>query len=167
VLQTRRGSCVGLGSLYLALAEHLGLDMHAVLVPGHFYVRLREQGQLHNIELLRQGEQLPDAWYRERWPITTASRAYGRALRAREVAAVLLFNIGNDRKRKRTWSEAERAFSQAAERFDDFAEAHASAGSMAHLLGALDRARSAYAAARAADPQLTGLDDNIALLQAE
>jgi regulator of sirC expression with transglutaminase-like and TPR domain len=167
VLDARRGSCVGLGSLYLALGERLGLDMHGVIVPGHFYVRLREQGQLHNIELLREGEELPDAWYRERWPITTASHAYARPLRAAEVEAVLLFDIGNDQKRAKRVPQAERAFSQAAERFPDFAEAHASAGSMAHILGALDRAQAAYAAARAADPLLAGLAENLALLQGE
>jgi hypothetical protein len=88
-------------------------------------------------------------------------------LRAAEVEAVLLFDIGNDRKRKNAWAEAERAYVQAGARFRDFAEAHASAGSMAHLLGALDRAQSAYAAARAADPELKGLEGNIALLHAE
>ncbi|HET8937454.1 MAG TPA: transglutaminase family protein [Polyangiales bacterium] len=167
VLQTHRGSCVGLGTLYLALGERLGLDLHGVLVPGHFFVRLREHGQLRNIELLREGQELPEAWYRERWPITTGSRAYARALRAAEVEAVVLFDVGNDRRRSGAYGQAERAFSLAAERFPEFAEAQASAGTMAHLLGALDRARAAYAAARAADPSLEGLDENVALLQAE
>jgi regulator of sirC expression with transglutaminase-like and TPR domain len=167
VIETHRGSCVGLGSLYLALGERLGLDMHGVIVPGHFYVRLREQGQLHNIELLREGAELDDAWYRERWPITTQSRAYARPLRAAEVEAVLLFDVGNDRVRAKAFDKAENAFSQAAKLFPDFAEAHASAGTVAHLLGALDRALVAYNAARAADPMLEGLDENIALLTAE
>jgi regulator of sirC expression with transglutaminase-like and TPR domain len=167
VLQLRRGSCVGLGTLFLALAERLGLEMHGVMVPGHFYVQLRENGQLHNIELLRQGEELPDAWYRERWPIVAPSPAYARPLSAREVEAVLLFDIGNDRKRARALAQAERAYLQAGQRFPTFAEAHASAGSVAHLLGALDRAQAAYTAARAANPNLPGLEANIALLQAE
>lgn len=167
VLKARRGSCVGLGSLYLALSERLGLDMHGVLVPGHFFVRLHEQGQVQNVELLREGQALPDAWYRERWPITSASHAYARPLRAAEVEAVLLFDIGNERKRAGAYAQAERAFLQAAERFPELAEAHASAGSMAHLLGALDRARADYAAARAADPLLAGLEQNVALLERE
>ena len=167
VLKARRGSCVGLGSLVLALGERLGLDMHGVLVPGHFFVQLRVHGALHNVELLREGQELPDAWYRERWPITSASHAYARPLRAAEVEAVLLFDIGNDRKRAGAYKQAERAFSQAAERFPQFAEAHASAGSVAHMLGALERARAAYAAARAADPSLAGLEQNVALLESE
>jgi hypothetical protein len=167
VLQARRGSCVGLGTLYLALGERLGLDMHALMVPGHFYIQLRENGQLHNTELLRQGEELPDAWYRERWPILAPSSIYARPLTQPEVEAVVLFDIGNDQQRKHALARAERAYHQAGERFPDFAEAHASEGSVAHLLGAFDRARVAYAQASAANAKLPGLQQNIALLQTE
>lgn len=167
VLKARRGSCVGLGSLYLALAERLGLDMHAVMVPGHFYVQLREHGLLHNIELLRGGEEMPDRWYHARWPIQSPSAAYARALSASEVQGVLLFDIGNARKREHALRRAERAYMLAAQYFPGFAEAHASAGSVAHLLGALDRAQAAYTAARAVNPALPGLQENISLLQAE
>ena len=40
VLRARRGSCVGLGVLFLVLAEALGQRASGVLMPGHFYVRL-------------------------------------------------------------------------------------------------------------------------------
>ena len=45
VLQDRRGSCVGLGCLFLALADRLGLPAWGVLVPGHFFVQVREAGR--------------------------------------------------------------------------------------------------------------------------
>lgn len=167
VLQARRGSCVGLGTLYLALGERLGLDLHALMVPGHFYLQQREHGQLHNIELLRKGEELPDSWYRERWPIAAPSSTYARPLSQPEVEAVVLFDIGNDLKRRNALEQAEHAYRQAGLRFPEFAEAHASEGSVAHLLGALDRAQAAYSAATTANAQLPGLQENIALLRSE
>jgi regulator of sirC expression with transglutaminase-like and TPR domain len=48
VLTSKRGSCLGLGALYLALGERLGarygFSVEGVLVPGHFFVRMSERG---------------------------------------------------------------------------------------------------------------------------
>src|SRR5262249_55046918 len=68
VLRARRGNCVGLGSLYLALAEALEWPASGAIVPGHFFVRIEERGRWRNVELLRQGEEMPDAWYPVRFP---------------------------------------------------------------------------------------------------
>ncbi|HXK16158.1 MAG TPA: transglutaminase family protein, partial [Polyangiaceae bacterium] len=54
VLGRRRGSCVGLGTLLLALAETLGWSASGVLMPGHFYVRVATGAEHRNVELLRQ-----------------------------------------------------------------------------------------------------------------
>src|SRR5690349_18568329 len=44
VLADRRGSCLGLAALYLALGERLGpghgFTVDGVMVPGHFFVRI-------------------------------------------------------------------------------------------------------------------------------
>lgn len=168
VIERRRGSCVGLATLYLALAERLGWKMVAVMVPGHFYVRLYEQGAWHNLELLHAGEELPAAWYTARFPIPGGSaREYGRALSAREVGAVIEYNVGAERQRQRRWGDAQRAFDAAREHFPEFAEAHASSGALAQLRGALAEAASAYAAARRANPNLPGVAQNAALLAVE
>jgi regulator of sirC expression with transglutaminase-like and TPR domain len=168
VLHNRRGSCVGLGSLYLALGERLGWSVHGVLVPGHFFVRFEERGTVHNVELLRRGEELPDGWYSERYPIAGGSAPeYQRTLSAREVAGVIEFNVGNQRKNLARWSDAKLAYQRARQHFPDFAEAHASAGALAQLLGRLDHALEAYRAARRANPNLPGVDSNLALLEAE
>jgi tetratricopeptide (TPR) repeat protein len=164
VLKSRRGSCVGLGTLYLALGEMLGWHVEALMVPGHFFVRV--QGT--NVELLRRGERMPDAWYRERFPIPAGSAAeYARPLRAREVLGVVEYDIGNWRRHQGRLLEARREYEQAARDFPDFAEAHASLGLTLHLLGALDEADAAYRAARAANALLPGLDHNVELLEAE
>jgi hypothetical protein len=168
VLRRRRGSCVGLGTLYLALSEILGVQSAGVLLPGHFFVRLGDEGSRKNVELLRQGEQMPDTWYRERYPIPAGRvPAYDRALTMDEVVGVVEYDIGNQRRRQGRLHDARRAYQRAARHFPDFAEAHASLGSVFHLLGALDAAEAAYRAADRANPWLPGLATNVALLQKE
>lgn len=167
VLRNRRGSCVGLGSLYLALARQLGLPLSGVLRPGHFHVRAVEGGEPRNFELLRRGEVMPESWYLTKYPANEHSSSYGRALTDREVRGVIAFNVGNERHRKNQIEPSRRAYERAIELFPDLAEAHASLGAMLHLLGDLASAERAYANARRIDPELKGLAHNVDLLERE
>jgi tetratricopeptide (TPR) repeat protein len=168
VVAARRGSCVGLGTLYLAVAELAGVPARAVLVPGHFYVQVDEGARWRNVELLRRGEEMPASWYEARYPIPRARAAtYGRPLTPDEVLAVVAYDVGNQRRRQDRLPEARRFFSRAVDLFPDFAEAHASLGATLHLLGRLDEADAAYRAARRLAPALPGLDRNIDLLETE
>lgn len=168
VLEHRRGSCVGLGTLYLALGERLGWTLAAAMMPGHFYVRIHEQGAWHDLELLHAGKEEPDAWYAQRFPIPGGgAREYGRALSLPEVRAVIAYDVGNERRRQQRWRDAQRAFDRARRDFPDFAEAHASFAALAQLRGAYADAADAYAAAHHANPNLPGLAQNRALLTAE
>jgi regulator of sirC expression with transglutaminase-like and TPR domain len=168
VLQSRRGSCVGLGSLYLAVAEQLGWRLNAVMVPGHFFVRIIQRGRTHNLELLRRGEVMPDSWYRERFPIPGgAAREYGRALSIAEVVGVVEYDAGNHWRRQGQVLEARHAYDRARKHFPDFAEAHASRGAIAQLLGELDDALLNYRSAQRANAHLPGVAQNIGLLELE
>lgn len=165
VLQGRRGSCVGLGTLYLCVAEALGFEAHGVLRPGHFYVRQRAPGAACNVELLRRGELMPDTWYAQRFPLARAgSTSYGRSLSNREVLGVAAFNIGNERRRQHELELAERAYARAIVAFPSFAEAHASLGTIQQLLGNSQAASHSYARALELDPSLPGVEKNLALL---
>ena len=169
VLRQRRGNCVGLGTLYLALAEALGFVAHGVLLPGHFYVRHRAPGQARNVELLRRGEAMPDSWYRARYPLppSAAHAAYARPLSASEVLGVVEYDVGNERRRQQRPLEARAAYARAVELCPRFPEAHASLGAMQHLLGEGAAALSSYRTARDLNPSLVGLAQNMALLEAE
>jgi regulator of sirC expression with transglutaminase-like and TPR domain len=167
VLRLKRGSCVGLGTLMLALAELTGREAHGVVRPGHFYVRLRVHGNVRNMEPLRNGEELPDAWYTQRFPVVGDAAYYARDLTPTEVLGILEYNIGNERKRERRWSEARNAFARATRHFPDFAEAHASLGSVLHVLGLLGDAERAYGRALSKNPGLPGLEWNLELLRLE
>jgi len=152
VLRERRGSCVGLGSLFLALAEGQSPPAHGVLMPGHFYVRVQEQGAKRNVELLRRGEAMPDTWYDGRFPIPGgAAREYARPLTAEEVAGVIEYNVGNERRRQLRLEEARQAYLRAT----------------LHVLGRLDEAAKSYRLARSVNPRLPGVDWNITVLEEE
>jgi regulator of sirC expression with transglutaminase-like and TPR domain len=165
VLRARRGSCVGLGSLYLCLAQALAFRAQGVLRPGHFYVRHHAPGPACNVELLRRGEHMADTWYDWRFPLTQAgSRSYGRPLSELEVLGVAAFNVGNERRRHDQLDLAERAYQEAVAAFPSFAEAHASLGAAQQLLGKPRAAAQSYARALALDPTLPGVGKNLALL---
>jgi regulator of sirC expression with transglutaminase-like and TPR domain len=168
VLERRRGGCVGLGTLYIALGELLGWRVEGVLRPGHFFVQVEDRGVRHNVELLRRGEEMPDSWYGERFPVPgPGAPEYGKPLTPKEVLAVVEYDVGNERRKAGRLSEARRAYALAGRLFPEFAEAHASLGATLHLLGGLDGALQSYRAARQQNPDLPGVEHNIELLRAE
>jgi tetratricopeptide (TPR) repeat protein len=166
VLRHRRGSCVGLGSLYLTLAEALGWRAAGVMVPGHFFVRVGERWR--NVELLRRGEEMPDAWYRTRFAaIEWNDAVHLRPLALGEVLGIVEYDVGTEWRRRGRFTDAERAYRRAIGLFPDFAEAHASLGATLHVLGSLDAAEASYGTAARVNPRLPGVDSNLELLRVE
>src|SRR5262249_40995751 len=154
-----------LGTLYIALGELLGWKVEGVMVPGHFFVRVEDGGRSHNVELLRRGEEMPDAWYAHRFAAPgSGAPEYGRALSPAEVLGVVEYDVGNERRRSGRLAEARRAYGLAGHLFPHFAEAHASLGATLQLLGVLDGALESYRVAHRENPGLPGIDRNIALL---
>ncbi|MEO7670003.1 MAG: transglutaminase family protein [Polyangia bacterium] len=167
VVQERRGGCVGLSGLYLALGERLDIPLSGILVPGHFFVRAAG-ARPRNAELLRRGEAMPDQWYRKKYgPWDDATSAYLRPLTLDEVMAVHWFNAGNQRRDAGDLPAAARAYRRALDDFPAFAEAAASLGAVEQLQGDLAGAANAYRAAARARPDLPGLARNLSVLQAE
>lgn len=167
-IRARRGSCVGLGTLYLALAEQLGIEMRGVVVPGHFFVRVRNGSGWRNVELLRRGDEEPEEWYAVRWPIPkTTTATYGRLLSADEVVGVAEYDVGVQLRRDGRLAAARHSLERAVRHFPSLPEAQASLGAVLQLMGDLDAASAAYAAARRIEPDLSGLAANEQLLEAE
>jgi tetratricopeptide (TPR) repeat protein len=165
VLHDRRGSCLGLGALYLAVAERLGVPLDGILLPGHFLVRTRGP-KPRNVELLRRGEAMPDEWYRQKYgPWPGGGSAYDRPVTPTELEAIHWYNRGNDLRQAGELAAAEQALARAARAFPGFAEAHASLGALRQLRGALAEAALAYQQAARAWPGLPGLAENVELLQ--
>jgi regulator of sirC expression with transglutaminase-like and TPR domain len=167
VLGDRRGSCLGLGALYLAIGERIGIPLDGILLPGHFFVRTRGPAS-HNVELLRRGEAMPDEWYRKKygpWPETRS--AYFRPVTVSELGAIHWYNRGNELRAAGNLGAAEQAFARAAQEFPGFAEAHASLGAAKQQRGAFAEAEASYRAAARAWPDLPGLAHNLEILRAQ
>jgi regulator of sirC expression with transglutaminase-like and TPR domain len=163
VLEHKKGSCLGLAALYLALAERSGLEVRGVLVPRHFFLRHKHR----NIELLRKGAAMPDEWYKETWQVPAGAPAYLRMLTERELLAVFWFNLGNARRMKGEYEKAEEIYGRVIADFPDFAEAHANLGLVLQLQKKFEPAMESYLDARALQPGLPGLKQNIDALKTD
>jgi tetratricopeptide (TPR) repeat protein len=97
VLERRRGYCVGLATVYLALARELDLPIHAVAAPAHMFARYDDGSERLNIELLGAGAGPEDAWYARQYAIPEASIDRGvflRDLTDREALGYVYANLG-------------------------------------------------------------------------
>lgn len=63
VLDSRRGVCLGVSILYIAIAQRLDLPLEIVTPPGHIYVRWRGDNEEINIETTARGINLPSEEY--------------------------------------------------------------------------------------------------------
>ncbi|MCO5172160.1 MAG: tetratricopeptide repeat protein [Planctomycetes bacterium] len=98
VLRRRRGHCVGLSSVYLAVGTRAGLPLFGVSAPGHFFVRWDGQGLRRNVETTARGAAHPDEHYVERFRIAPSlvdRGVYLQSLRRREVLVEVLNNRAN------------------------------------------------------------------------
>ena len=164
VLTDRRGSCVGLVSLYLVLAQRLQLQACAVLAPGHLFVRSGPPDDRRNIELLRRGESMADGWYRKTYRVPAGVSAYMRCLSSREFLAVVRYNLANEYRARGLEEKAISSWTKVTVDFPDFPEAHANLGLAHHLAGDLEAAKAAYLKALRLHPKLPGLLHNLSLV---
>lgn len=73
VLRRKKGYCVSLGVLYLALARRLGLPVYGVRIPSHFIVRYDDGKTRRNIETTDFGIPHPDRYYIDKYRISRES----------------------------------------------------------------------------------------------
>ena len=59
VLESRRGVCLGVCTLYLCLAQRVGLEVEIITPPGHIYLRVGKR----NIETTLRGVHIPSVEY--------------------------------------------------------------------------------------------------------
>jgi len=167
VLDRRRGSCIGLSGLYLALGERLNLPLAGVLVPQHMLVKTRgTAGRL--VELLKQGRSMPRSWYVQRYAVPPGNPLYLETeLSVDQTLAVLRYNLANDLRDHQRFRGALEHYRQVVAVLPRFAEAQANMALTLYRLGRLSEAEQAYRAAQAANPALPDLERNLRLLRRE
>ena len=97
-LATKKGNCVSMPMLFLALGEKLGLDMTLSTAPLHVFVKFtdRATGQSWNLETTSGAGFARDAHYRRITPMTDeaiANGVYLKRLSRREALALIATGV--------------------------------------------------------------------------
>ena len=109
VLDEKRGSCVGLSTLYVAIADRLGIPCAAVNIPRHEFVRFDDGRTAINIEVIAGGAEFSDEWYARECGIAAEAvrkGVYLQNMTSKELLAVILCNRGNARREEGDHEEA-------------------------------------------------------------
>lgn len=93
VLARKKGNCLGLSMLYLALADRLGIPFRGVYVPSHCFVRYEGNGVRVNVEFAEGGASWADDRYRREFRIPPA-RPYLHSLTPTEMLGLFLKTLG-------------------------------------------------------------------------
>lgn len=82
ILDTKKGSCVTMPLLYLAIAQRLGYPVYFVPTPFHYFLRYEDPRlKLRNIEATDGGGYSPDSAYKRNLEITDKSIKNGTYLK--------------------------------------------------------------------------------------
>lgn len=102
IIDLRKGTCVSLPLIYIAIGQRLGYPIRAVTTPGHVFCRWDdpETGERLNIEAANQGglTDHPDEYYRH-WPYEVDPRWEHehhilKSLTMRQHASVMVGSLG-------------------------------------------------------------------------
>jgi tetratricopeptide (TPR) repeat protein len=138
VLRRGRGHCLGLGSLYLVLAQLVKLPIYGVVAPGHFFCRYDNGEEQFNIEMTLRGARWSDDLYQERYGLDKKAIEKGiylRSLDDLEVLVEILNNRGNYFWRRGRQDDAARDIGRATKVSKNFARGYAGKGFMALCRG--------------------------------
>jgi tetratricopeptide (TPR) repeat protein len=93
VIANKKGNCMGLSILYLALAERLDLPLFMKTVPSHVYVCYDDGSTRLNIETTMKGFICPDSYYSYHFPYPEKHRTIEK-LTKRQASGLFLDNLG-------------------------------------------------------------------------
>lgn len=108
-MRTRLGNCVSMPTLFMILAERVGLEASFVVAPLHVFVRFThpERGPT-NVEATSGAHFPRDEWYRENMPMTDRAietGVYMRALTKAEGVALLATTVLEFLERERRYQD--------------------------------------------------------------
>lgn len=97
VMDRKKGYCLSLSILYLAIGERLGLPLYGVVVPSHFFVRYDNGPVRFNIETTSKGGYANDEHYIEKFnvPDNGHDSIYMQNLNKMQSLGCLFNNLGN------------------------------------------------------------------------
>lgn len=96
VMDNKRGYCLSLSVLYLSIGERLGLPLHGVVVPGHFFVRHGSERGAFNIETTQNGGFASDSHYIKDFNVPKGGKTiYMKNLTKKQTIGCFFNNLGN------------------------------------------------------------------------
>ncbi len=165
VLARRKGNCLGLSLLYLALADRIGVPFRGVYVPSHCFVRYEGKEVRRNVEFAEGGASWKDDRYRREFRIRPG-RPYLFSLSSAEMLGVFLKSLGAGYSRKGREEDALRLYTEAGRLYPGLPDAHFNAGVSLQKMGRLDEAAGKYRRALELDPEMAAARDNLSILLA-
>ncbi len=145
VLDRKRGYCLSLSILYLALGERLGLPLYGVVVPGHFFVRYDDQMKMRfNIETTSKGANAPDEHYLNKFNVPDGDGIYMKNLNKMQTLGCFFNNLGNSYSDVGNVEGALRALEKAVEINPSLAESRTNLGNIYLKKGRVDDAIDEY-----------------------
>lgn len=161
VLSRKRGNCLGITSVYLAIAERLKIPLAGVYVPSHCFVRYDGNGSRINIETGEKGAEREDAWYERKFQLKEGG-PYLRTMATRQMVGVYLKSLGTAYSGKGMEQEALRLYREAAVFSPDLPDAYYNAGVSLQKLGKVEDAIVQYRKALEMDPDMAPARGNLA-----
>ena len=155
VIENKKGNCLGLSLLYLALTERLGLPFYGVAVPEHIFVRYDDGRKRINIEITSEGRKYRDSTYEIAHMLHSTYRDYNFYLRnlfKREMIGVFLCNLGVAYGKIGMYDEAIAEFKKALILNPNHAGVHYDLGIAYCMKGMYDEAMAQFNKALAFDP---------------
>lgn len=145
VLDNRKGVCMSLSMLYLAIAERIQLPVYGVVAPGHFFVRYDDMVHTINIETTAQGRSFDNDHYRSVYPNKyTAETMYYKNLSKRETIGAYLNNFGTFYLSQELVDDAIKTLKLATTVTPQFTEPYINLGNAYNINDQLDLAIAAY-----------------------
>ncbi len=132
VMDERRGYCLSLSVLYLAIAERIGLPLYGVVVPGHFFVRYDDGRMQFNIETTSNGGTASDEHYINKFNVPPGGNdsIYMKNLNKIQTLGCFFNNLGNSYSDVDNIDAALMAFEQAVEINPMLSESRANLGNI-------------------------------------
>jgi len=154
VLDKRRGYCLSLSILYLSLAERLGLALHGVVVPGHFFVRYDDGRVRFNIETTSKGGTASNEHYINKFKVPESGKdsIYMANLNKIQTLGCFFNNLGSCYGDIGNTESALLAFETAVQINPSLSEALANLGNVYLEMGRLQDAMYQYQAALEINP---------------
>ncbi|HYF47786.1 MAG TPA: tetratricopeptide repeat protein [Planctomycetota bacterium] len=161
VMKNRRGNCLGLSVLCLALAEEAKFTLHPVPVPsrsgaGHMLVRFVEGTAIRNFDPGERGAERPNSYYEKEFKLTAADLKSGYVLSnagKRDVLFTLLINLGGAHIEARRAADAVPLLKAALNMRADLPAAHSNLAAARLILGDTAAAEKSYNEALKLDPK--------------